>query len=314
MFPSTRSSREGKPSAAGSCASDAGDEPERGSIRTRLDRPIGRFVAIGDSFTEGLDDELRVDGRHRGWADRAAMAAMRAQGTREIEYANLAVRGRLTHQVVTEQVPAAIALGPDMVSLGAGVNDALRRSFDLDALATDIENGVRELRASGARVLVFAFGDPARRSGVLGKIAGRMAGLRSATVEIARRHGCYLVDFWGVARYDDDRLWSPDRLHLSAAGHEVTARAVLEAWGLGDGSWRTPLGDPPRTGWWQRRGQDLHWVGEHAGPWFARRARGISSGSGIEPKDPVYRIYCAQPDGVHKGRVGYPQERDNPWR
>jgi len=287
VFPSTRSSREGKPSAAGSCAS------ERGFIHTALDAPITRFVAIGDSFTEGLDDDLRVDGRHRGWADRVAQALPHAQGIDEIEYANLAVRGRLTRQVVDEQVPAAIALDADMVSFGAGVNDALRRSFDLDAVATGIEQGVRGLRDSGAQVLVFSFGDPARRSGVLGRISGRLAGLRSATREIARTYGCFLVDFWGVARYDDERLWSADRLHLSAEGHEATAGAVLDAWGLGDGSWRLPQGDPPRPGWWQRRGQDVRWAGEHAGPWLARRARRISSGAGIEPKDATYRVYRA---------------------
>jgi len=287
VFASTRSSREGKPSAAGSCAS------ERGFIHTELDAPITRFVAIGDSFTEGLDDDLRVDGRHRGWADRVAQALPHAQGIDEIEYANLAVRGRLTRQVVDEQVPAAIALDADMVSFGAGVNDALRRSFDLDAVATGIEQGVRGLRDSGAQVLVFSFGDPARRSGVLGRISGRLAGLRSATREIARTYGCFLVDFWGVARYDDERLWSADRLHLSAEGHEATAGAVLDAWGLGDGSWRLPQGDPPRPGWWQRRGQDVRWAGEHAGPWLARRARRISSGAGIEPKDATYRVYRA---------------------
>ena len=287
MFPSTRSSREGKPSAAGSCASG------RGFIHTELDEPIKRFVAIGDSFTEGLDDDLRFDGRHRGWADRVAQLLPHVQGVDETAYANLAVRGRLTRQVLQEQVPAAIALDADMVSFGAGVNDALRRSFDLDAVATDIEQGVRGLRESGARVLVFSFGDPARRSGVLGRISGRLAGLRSATIEIARTYGCFLVDFWGVAHYDDERLWSPDRLHLSAEGHELTARAVLDAWGLGDASWRSPQGDPPRPGWWERRGQDVRWAGQHAGPWLGRRARGISSGAGIEPKDPTYRVYRA---------------------
>jgi len=287
VFLPTRSSREGKPSAAGSFASG------RGRIHSELDAPITRFVAIGDSFTEGLDDELRFDGRHRGWADRVAQVLPQRQGIDEIQYANLAVRGRLTRQVVEEQVPVAIALDADMVAFGAGVNDALRRSFDLDAVATGIEQGVRGLRESGARVLVFSFGDPARRSGVLGRIAGRLAGLRSATREIARTYGCFLVDFWGVARYDDERLWSADRLHLSAEGHEVTAGAVLDAWGLGDGSWRLPQGDPPRPGWWQRRAHDVRWAGEHAGPWLGRRARGISSGAGIEPKDANYRVFRA---------------------
>ena len=63
-----------------------------------------------------------------------------------------------------EQVPAAVALRPDLVTFAAGVNDALRRRFDLGVSATHLENGVR--RAAGQRCgrVVFAFGDPSRRS------------------------------------------------------------------------------------------------------------------------------------------------------
>lgn len=193
-------------------------------------------------------------------------------------------------QVRSEQVPAAIAMRPDLVSFGAGVNDALRRRFDLDAVATDLEDGVRELRAAGATVLVFAFGDPSRRSRALGRIADRMGGLRSATLAIAEKYGCVVVDFWGAAVFDDDRLWSPDRLHLSALGHRVASDAVLAALGLGDDRWRQPISAPPRTPLSQRRLQDVQWFAGHAGPWLARRARGVSSGAGVEPKDPQFRV------------------------
>ena len=272
MFGPTRSSREGKPSAAGSL------------------HAYTRFVALGDSFTEGLNDELRSDGRHRGWADRVAHGLLARQQIDRLEYANLAVRGRLMRQVRSEQVSAAIALRPDLVSFGAGVNDALRRTFDLDAVATDLEDSVRQLRTSGTRVLVFAFGDPSRRSRALARIAGRMDGLRSATLAIAEKYGCIVVDFWGVAVYDDERLWSADRLHLSALGHRVTSEAVLTALGLGDDRWREPISAPPRTHFARRRRDDVAWFAGHAGPWLARRARGISSGVGIEPKDPQLRV------------------------
>ena len=272
MFGATRSSREGKPSATGSF------------------HAYTRFVALGDSFTEGLNDELRSDGRHRGWADRVASGLLARQTIDALEYANLAVRGRLMREVRNEQVPAAIALEPDLVSFGAGVNDALRRNFDLDTVATDLEDGIRELRTTGTSVLVFAFGDPSRRSRALGRIADRMAGLRSATLAIAAKYGCIVVDFWGVATYDDERLWSADRLHLSALGHRVTSEAVLSALGLGDERWREPISAPPRVDFVQRRLHDVGWFAGHATPWLARRARGISSGAGIEPKDPRLRV------------------------
>ena len=276
MSDSTRSSREGKPSAAGSFAA------RRSTFAS--------FVAVGDSFTEGLDDELRFDGRHRGWADRVAEQLLRRQDIDELAYANLAIRGRLMSQVVEEQIPPAVELRADLVSVGAGVNDALRRSFNLDAVATGLEDSVRRLTESGAHVLVFAYGDPSRRSRSLGRIAERMRSYRSATLEIARTYGCSVVDFWGLAVYDDERLWSNDRLHLSPLGHRLTAEAVLDTVGLGDDRWRTPLSAPPRRGFGSRRAADAQWFVGHAGPWLTRRLRGVSSGAGIVPKDPDYRI------------------------
>ncbi len=271
---------------------------------------IHRFVALGDSFTEGLDDVLRSDGRNTGWADRVALRLVTDQSVDSIEYANLAIRGRLTRQVIEEQVPVAVDMRPDLATLGVGVNDALRRSFDLDAVATDLEQGVTRLRAGGAQVLLFAFGDPTRRSRALGAVAGRLAGLRSATREIARIHGCWLVDFWGVAHYDDERMWSADRLHLSPIGHRVTAEAVLEAIWQGTGvvepgsaraDWRSPDPDPPRLSWLGRRSDDIRWLGAHALPWAGRRIRRVSSGEGVQPKDPVLRV-------IHKPRARSPQD------
>ena len=61
-----------------------------------------RFVAIGDSFTEGVGDEL-PDGRVRGWADIAAQGWADAAGE-PIEYANLAIRGKLIEPIVAEQL------------------------------------------------------------------------------------------------------------------------------------------------------------------------------------------------------------------
>lgn len=247
-------------------------------------RPWNTFVALGDSFTEGLDDELGPDGRHRGWADRVAEHLARQQPN--LQYANLAIRGRLAAQVREEQLPGALAMQPDLVSLGMGVNDALRRHFDAGAVATQVEESVRALRATGSDVLLFAFGDPARRSKVMGLVQQRLRELNSATRAIARHYGCYLVDFWGVAVFDEDRFWSADRLHLSPSGHSVAAAAALQALGLNDDAWRTPLPvDPLRLH--RRVASNAQWVGAYLGPWLVRRVQGTSSGDGVTPKRPT---------------------------
>jgi lysophospholipase L1-like esterase len=245
-----------------------------------------RYVAIGDSFTEGLMDETGPDGRHVGWADR--VAATLARRSPDLEYANLAVRGKTMTQVVDEQVPAACDLEPNLVSLAAGVNDVLRRSYDLHASATALENATRDLRSTGADVLLFAFGDPSRRSSVMRAVSTRICLANAATRAIAARYGCYVVDFWGVAAFDDDTYWDEDRLHLSPRGHELAARAALEALGMGSDSWRTPGPLPFQNSAIARLGGHASWAAKHLGPWFGRRIKGRSSGDGIVPKRPEW--------------------------
>ena len=246
-----------------------------------------RFAALGDSFTEGLMDEVGSDGRHRGWADRVADAlAVQAiaRGESGIRYANLAVRGRLVPQVIAEQVPTALRLRPDLASIAVGVNDSLRPRFDVHAVATDLERGVRALRRSGSDVLVFAFGDPTRRSRLMRPVAERIRAYNSAVEAIAEHYGCYRVSFWQVAAFDDPRLWDEDWLHLSPLGHEVAARCALAALGLGDDDWRTPLVPEPQPRVARRVADNVRWGREHFAPWVVRRLRGESSGDAVPPK------------------------------
>lgn len=244
-----------------------------------------RYIALGDSFTEGLNDEVGADGRYRGWADRvAATLNDRHPG---LLYANLAIRGRLMGQVLEEQVPLALAQKPDLVTLAAGVNDALRREYDLTAVSEQLRRSVSALSESGATVVVFAFGDPSRRSDLMGRVAGRLKDYNSATKEIAAEYGARVVDFWGAAVFDDDALWSSDRLHLSPLGHELAARAALEAMGYSDDSWRSPASSTPPHHPLIRAGGHAAWAAGHLTPWLLRRARGVSSGDGIEAKRPL---------------------------
>ncbi len=234
-------------------------------------------------------DELRPDGRHRGWADRVAVAlAAAAPEGDEVLYANLAVRGRLVRQVIEEQVPVAVALRPDLASVAVGVNDTLRPRFDLDTTATALEMGVRTLRAHDSDVLLVAFGDPARRSAVMGRVRDRIRAYNSAVEAIAIHYGCYLMRFWDVAAMDDDELWDEDRLHLSPPGHRLAAAAALEALGLGDDRWRTPAVPGPRPGIPTRARGHARWVRGHLAPWVGRRLRGESSGDGLQPKHPQW--------------------------
>lgn len=257
------------------------------------------FCALGDSFTEGLMDAPGADGRHRGWADRVADAlALRVD---DFRYANLAIRGKLLHQVWQEQVDLAVDLRPDLVSLAAGVNDTLRRSYDLNAAAEAIERSVRALRSAGSDVLLFEFGDPSRRSSLMRGVASRIEAANAATRAIAIAHDCYLASLWGCEVYDHDDMWDRDRLHLTPLGHRISAAAALEGLGLGDGRWREPLPPGRQVGLVERYAEHGRWTVEHFVPWVVRRIRGRSSGDGLQPKVPVLTPWPPETAGPGEG-------------
>src|SRR5487761_1677162 len=189
--------------------------------------PIGSFAALGDSFTEGLADP-RPDGGYRGWADRfAEHLADRCPGLR---YANLAVRGKLLGEVVAEQLPAAIEMGPELVSIAAGGNDLLRPGADPDLLAVVFDDAVASLRAAGCQVLILTGFDP-RTFPVIRWIRGKVAVYNMHLRAIADRQHCAVVDLWSMPVLCDPRVWDDDRLHLTAEGHRRVALRACEAVG-----------------------------------------------------------------------------------
>nr|WP_239128839.1 SGNH/GDSL hydrolase family protein [Sinosporangium siamense] len=236
---------------------------------------------MGDSFTEGLSD-LAPDGTFRGWADLVAehLAAL----TPGFRYANLAIRGKVLDQVLEEQVPSAVAMGPALISLCAGNNDLLRPNGDPDALAKRLAKGIRELRATGAEVLLFTGVDP-RDSPVIRHARGRFATYYLHIRSLADLYGCRLVDLWSMQGLRDWRAWNPDRLHLNETGHRLVAAKVLTALDVPDaGEWHKtwPLPTAPTAS----RTENARWAREHLLPWLGRRLRGTSSGDGLPPKRP----------------------------
>ncbi|SMF24515.1 Lysophospholipase L1 [Cellulosimicrobium cellulans J1] len=249
------------------------------------------YVAIGDSFTEGLWDPYPGEPDHqRGWADLLAqhLAARRVEaGEEPLRYANLAIRGRKLRSILTEQVPAALALQPDLVSLVGGGNDILRPNADVDRLARNLEHAVVRLRASGADVLL-ATGFDASQSPLVSLTRPRVGVYNAHIWAIARRHGAYVLDLWGMRALQDWRVWSDDRIHLTPEGHRRVAQGALV--GLGqmpdDAAWDDPLAPLPPTPAIDRARQNAQWVRTHVVPWAQRRLRGTSSGDGRLPKAP----------------------------
>ena len=245
-----------------------------------------RYVAIGDSSTEGLDDP---DGRggYRGWANRLADRIAAAQ-REPLLYANLAVRGLSTRRIRHEQLDRALAMRPDLVTLFSGTNDVVRLRFDVAALEQDVLCMQRSLIAAGATVLTFTLPDLSPVLPLARPLAGRIRTLNDALRTISATTGAVLVDFARHAVGSDPRIWSPDRLHANADGHARIAAAL--AWALGlpgsDEAWALPLPMAVRTRR-ERFVAELAWIGGHLLPWLWRHGRGRSTGDGRTPKRPL---------------------------
>lgn len=251
---------------------------------TAMQLPWSRFVAIGDSFTEGVGDpEPESPGGLRGWADR--FAEVLGGYSEDFAYANLAVRGKLIRQITEEQLAPAIELRPDLISVCAGGNDVIRPGADPDAVAEQLEYLLRKLRETGATVMVFTGVDVAFQP-VFRSIRGKVAIYNENLRKVAQRHDCIVVDQWAIEELQDTRYWADDRLHLNPLGHHTIARAALAA--LNVPNELQPLDPPPlppRT-WRRARTEDVVWARQHLMPWVIRRLKHQSSGDHVVAKRP----------------------------
>jgi lysophospholipase L1-like esterase len=249
-------------------------------------REFARYVAIGDSSTEGLDDP---DGRggYRGWANRLAERIASSQEA-PLLYANLAIRGRSTRRIRDEQLEPALAMRPDLVTLFTGTNDVVRPRFDAAEVGRDVEHMQQRLIDQGATVIGFTLPDLSIVLPIARPIAGRVRALNDALRAASASSGAILVDFARHSVGSDPRLWGEDRLHANSAGHERIAAGL--AWGLGlpgtDESWSHPLATP-----WSRSlaasiMAELRWQKIYFLPWVWRHLRGRSSGDNRVPKRP----------------------------
>jgi lysophospholipase L1-like esterase len=249
-----------------------------------------RYVAIGDSFTEGMSDpDPRSENAYIGWADRLAahLATLAKEAGHDFAYANLAVRGRLLADVIGPQLEAALALGPDLVSMVGGGNDILRPRADLDGIAARLEEAVVRIQAAGADVLLATPTDPAGAP-VLRHLRGRHAIHSANLFSIAQLHGCYVINQWGMRALRDFRLWSDDRIHMTSEGHRRVALNALSALGheTDRAEWSTPLPPAAPVGRRETLTANAVWARTHLAPWVQRRLRGESSGDTVTAKRP----------------------------
>ncbi len=238
-----------------------------------------RFVAIGDSFTEGVGDEL-PDGSVRGWADLTAQGWADSRGE-PIEYANLAIRGKLVWPIVSQQLERALALQPTHLSFNGGGNDMLRPRTSIAHIADAFSQVLRRCDEEGVTLLLLSGANPSAQLPLSRMIQRRGDLMSLAVVErMGQRDDVVRALNWPDAELSGPSFWSEDRLHMNTRGHHRVAARVLEALGerVPAGWWALP--ELPETVRLARR----EYFREHLGPWVKRRVTGTSSGDGREPK------------------------------
>jgi len=242
--------------------------------------PALSYAAVGDSFTEGMGDE-RVDGTPRGWADLVAGALAHAAGG-TIGYANLAIRGRLLAPIVDDQLPAAIALGPQLLSINGGGNDILRPRVSIEAVADRLVTAAMRARDAGIRTMVVSGGNPTRHIPLGARFERRGDALAHAVRARLDGTGVLYVDNWFDERLPELQYWSIDRLHLNSQGHAIAASNVLAALEVPIAG----VADDRETGEPLERPRTAEYWRQYVLPWIGRRLTGRSSGDDREPKRP----------------------------
>jgi lysophospholipase L1-like esterase len=245
-----------------------------------------RFIALGDSMTEGMSDEV-VKGKYRGWADR--VADVLAKDDTNFTYVNLAIRGKLLKQVVEDQIPTALKYiegKQTLVSFHAGANDVLRPNYKPEVSLPEYERGIKQLTDSGATVIVFTVVDKVEGKGKTATLwHQRFSAFNENVRMVAGKYPTILFEAKKAEFLNDRRFLAFDRLHMNSEGHRRLANAVLE--GLGyefDKNWRLELPPAKKKNKVHKVFVDILWIGIFLIPWIWRRIRGKSSGDGRSAK------------------------------
>jgi lysophospholipase L1-like esterase len=243
-----------------------------------------RLVAIGDSFTEGVGDEL-ADGTPRGWADLVAGGMAVASGE-PVEYANLAIRGRLLGPIVDEQLEPALALEPTVLTFNGGGNDMLRPRADIGRLRELTEHVITRCLQAGVQPLILSGGDPTDGLPLGDRIRRIGDQLTSTVTDLTAGHGVPFANNWADVELRQPYYWADDRLHLNTTGHKRVAARVLATLDVPFPSeWMSPIEAESAA---PRPASNAAFYRQHVVPWIRRRLTGRSSGDGRKPKYPQW--------------------------
>ena len=248
-----------------------------------------RFIAMGDSFTEGMTDVI-IDGKYRGWADRVADEL--AKHHPDFTYMNTAVRGKLVGQVKMDQIPMIrehVSGKETLVSFHAGANDVIRPKINPENIYETYRQAIREVASTGCTLMIFTVMEKTAGQSKTSQIwQERFHEFNKVIREVGAEVGA-IINEWSIADFMADRRYLAfDRLHLNNEGHSRLAQAVLQKLDYPyDSQWIIPLPPAKKKNILKRAINNFAWFTAFALPWIWRRLRGKSSGDGRKPKYPA---------------------------
>ena len=201
-------------------------------------RTFRRYVAIGDSSTEGLEDP-DGEGGYRGWADRLAVIIAYAQAE-PLDYANLGVRSLHLSEIRATQLDAAMAMQPDLLSIFGGANDLLSVTCDFAGIRADLAAIFGEARSRDSTVVTFTMPDPFSINPFGRRLHGRMLHFNDIIREEAERYGVLVMDFQHYPMIQDPRLFP----RTGCTATNLATSAWRPPWPGGSAS-RVPRGRGP---------------------------------------------------------------------
>lgn len=244
----------------------------------------GRYVALGDSFTEGVGDAHGyLPNGVRGWADRVAEGLARAEPG--WQYANLAVRSKRLRHVIAEQLDPALAMDPTLITLYAGGNDVMDLGTTVQEILTQYQYLVQRLAHSGATLVLFT-GYDVEVTPLLGALRRKNHAYNRGVRLMAEKYGALLVDYATFGEYANKRMWAPDRLHMSKTGHKHLAAKVLELLEVDHHIAVKHTQQPPRPGIRAWVLEHYVWLNDWVLPLLGRKLRGTTLGDSLGPRWP----------------------------
>ncbi|HDR3649520.1 TPA: SGNH/GDSL hydrolase family protein [Bacillus anthracis] len=193
-----------------------------------------RFVAIGDSFTEGIGDE--VEGiALKSWVEHFVQLCVN-----DIEYVNFAKRGLVTKEIRSQQLEKALTFNPDLVSLIAGANDVLKGRWNHQEYKNDMEIIIDTLSKTDADIIIGNLPDFTVRLPFASEkkevLKEQLLEANEVIFSLSREYKLHHIDFWNHPLVNDNTVWSKDLIHPNSKGYVKVAELIHSSLPVHDSS------------------------------------------------------------------------------